>query len=185
MRFTERQALKESSYDLFDCCVELSPENDSCQTNSLPTEECLAGLFRDFNSKLFGGKLPVAQIEWSTRMKHAGKCIRSDGIIRLGVSYHKHFPEDIADTLKHEMIHLVVPNHGIEFKREAKRIGASRYAKHYPGMLRGMKFMYECPTCGEQYPSRKILRQRSCGKCSNGRYNSEHKLRFVRRLDDN
>ncbi len=185
MRLAERRSLKESNYDLFDCDVELNTENDTGRTASLPTEEDLAGLFRDFNCRFFGGELPVAQVEWSTRMKHAGKCIRSDRIIRLGVSYHTHFPEDVTDTLKHEMIHLVIPNHGSEFKREANRIGTSRYARHYPGMLRGMKFLYECPTCGETYPSRKILRLRSCGRCSNGRYNSDHKLRFVRRLDDN
>ena len=184
MRLAERRSLKESNYDLFDCDVELNTENDTGRTASLPTEEDLAGLFRDFNCRFFGGELPVAQVEWSTRMKHAGKCIRSDRIIRLGVSYHMHFPEDVADTLKHEMIHLVIPNHGSEFKREANRIGTSRYARHYPGMLRGMKYMYDCPACNLSYPSRKMLRNRSCGPCSKGKYDSRFKLKFVKRLDD-
>jgi predicted SprT family Zn-dependent metalloprotease len=102
----------------------------------------------------------------------------------LGRSYHEHYPEDIVDTLKHEMIHIRLSNHSREFKEEAKRIGASMYARNYPGMLRGMKYMYVCPACNLSYPSRKMLRNRSCGPCSKGKYDSRFKLRFVKRLTD-
>ncbi len=185
MRLAERRALKETNFDLFDSVAKHPSGNSADESISLPTEDELAAIFRDFNDRHFDGKLPTAKVEWSSRMKHAGRCYYSDRIIRLGVSYHTYYPEDVTLTLKHEMIHLVIPNHGSEFKREARRIGATRYARHYPGMLRGMKYLYECPTCGETYPSRKILRLRSCGKCSNGRYDVRHKLRLVRRLDDN
>lgn len=182
MRRAELEILRETNYELF----ALDPEEAFVERLKdgvyFPTENDLSALYISLNNKYFDGKLPDARIEWSTRMIHAGKCEEKQRIIRLGVAYHKHYPEDIIDTLKHEMIHLIHPNHGKDFKAEAKRIGASRYSKAYPGMLKAMKYIYECPECGEQYPSRKMLRNRSCGKCSRGRYNSRFKLRFVRRL---
>jgi len=182
MRRAELEKLREVNFELF----ALDPEEEFIERFkdgvSLPTDSDLAEMFVKLNQKYFDGKLPDARIEWSTRMVHAGKCEDKQRLIRLGVAYHKHYPDDIIDTLKHEMIHLIHPNHGKGFKSEAQRIGASRYSRMYPGMLKAMKYLYECPECGEQYPSRKMLRNRSCGKCSPGRYNSKYKLKFVRRL---
>jgi len=178
----QREALSEVNIDLF------SPENLSAicitdpSTANLPSEDELYRMFESLNRQHFDNTLPRPTIEWSTRMKHAGKCEMKAGIIRLGRAYHEHYPEDVVDTLKHEMIHLIHPNHGPEFHREAKRIGTSRYARNYPGMLKGMKYIYKCPTCGTEYPSRKMLRMRSCGKCSGGKFNRTHKLVFIRKL---
>jgi len=184
MRQTERFALKVHNYDLF-----LSdPEEEFLSKIRggffFPTESDLSELFDELNRKYFDGRLPKAKIEWSSRMKHAGKCLSRNLIIRLGHDYHKYYPEDIVDTLKHEMIHIRIPNHGQKFKEEARRIGASRYAKNYPGLLRGMKYLYACPVCGEIYPSRKLFKERSCGRCSKGRYDPHYKLKFVKRLDN-
>jgi len=184
MRQTERLALDQSNFDLFKTDPEEEFQNMIRQGLFFPKESDLAKLFCDLNRKYFEGSLPEVDIEWSSRMKHAGKCISKDRIIRLGLSYHEHYPEDIVDTLKHEMIHVRLPNHSRKFKEEAKRIGASMYAKHYPGMLRGMKYIYVCPSCGITYPSRKMLRNRSCGACSKGNYDSRFKLKFERRIND-
>ncbi len=184
MAGTKRQRLKapaDVNLDLFSQVEVVPPANVRC-SDSLPAEEELLAMFDEFNLLYFGNSLPRPKIEWSSRMKHAGKCEPRAQLIRLGRAYHEHYPEDIVDTLKHEMIHLVYPNHGPEFRREAERIGTSRYARHYPGMLKGMKYIYQCPTCGAEYPSRKMLRMRSCGPCSKGKYDGRHKLRFVRNI---
>jgi predicted SprT family Zn-dependent metalloprotease len=183
MRVAERIALRQANLDLFSVDVEECFMAKLRTGVYFPDDADLSRLFADLNHKFFSGRLPDANVEWSSRMKHAGRCSQELNLIRLGLEYHRHYPEDIVDTLKHEMIHLLHPNHGTEFKREARRIGASRYAKQYPGMLKGMRYLYECPTCGESFPSRKLLRMRACGKCSGRKYDSRHKLRFVRRLD--
>jgi predicted SprT family Zn-dependent metalloprotease len=184
MRQAEITALNECNFDLFRIDPEEEFVNQITAGSFVPTEEDLTKLFHDLNLKYFDGKLPDVQIEWSTRMKHAGKFITRDRIIRLGRAYHEHYPGDIVDTLKHEMLHLIYPYHNREFKREAHRIGTSLYAKNYPGMLRGMKYMYICPGCGTEYPSRKMLRNRSCGRCSQNGFDPRFKLKFVRRLTD-
>lgn len=184
MRQAEKLALIHDNYDLFRTDPEEEFQNRIRSGLFFPAESDLAILLNALNRKYFGGDLPDVTIEWSSRMKHAGKCIANDNIIRLGRDYHEHYPEDIVDTLKHEMIHIRLPDHSSRFKEEAKRIGASMYAKNYPGMLRGMKYMYVCPVCNLSYPSRKMHRNRSCGPCSKGKYDSRFKLKFVKRLDD-
>jgi len=184
MRQAARQALKIHNLDLFTS----DPEEEFLEKirggHFFPDEADLHRLYDNLNVKYYCGTLPKVKIEWSSRMKHAGKCIVTHRIIRLGTGYHQHYPEDIVDTLKHEMIHLKILNHGPEFTREAARIGTTRFAKDYPGMLRGLKYLYQCPACGETFPSRKRFRERSCGRCSKGKYDPRFKLKFIKRIDD-
>lgn len=184
MRKVEIEALREHNLDLFDSMSPASIIETISASERIPTESELNELFDALNEQFFAGGLPKARVEWSSRMKHAGKCMSMQRIIRLGESYHRYYPEDVVDTLKHEMIHLMIPSHGADFKKEARRIGASFHAKNYPGMLRGMKYLYTCPGCGAMFPSMKRYRERSCGKCSKGRYDPRFKLKFVRRLDE-
>jgi predicted SprT family Zn-dependent metalloprotease len=182
MRQSELRALRIHNLDLFSDDPEEAFQSLVKGDNALPSVSQLNQLFEALNYKYFSGSLPTAKVEWSSRMMHAGKCVKSDRLIKLGTSYHTHYPEDIVDTLKHEMIHLKYMNHGPEFKAEAERIGASRYARRYPGMSRSMKYLYQCPSCGEIYPRRRRMRDHSCGCCSKGRYNPAYKLKLVRKL---
>ncbi len=184
MRTAERTALARINYDLFAADPEEEFRRKAEKGSFFPTDSDLGQLFDCLNRKYFNGILPKARVEWSSRMKHAGTCYTKDLTIRLGVDYHRHYPEDIVDTLKHEMIHIRLPNHGRKFQREAERLGTSLHAKYYPGMLRGMKYVYVCPACGITYPTRKMLRNRSCGACSKGRYDGRFKLKFLRRIEN-
>jgi predicted SprT family Zn-dependent metalloprotease len=184
MRQATRKALKTCNLDLFAADPEEVFLDRIRSGRFFPNEDDLEQLYACLNMKYFSGALPEVKIEWSMRMKHAGKCIVSHKIIKLGTAYHRHYPEDITDTLKHEMIHLKIVNHGPAFNREAARIGTTRYAKDYPGMLRGLKYLYECPSCGETFASRKRFRERSCGRCSKGKYDPRFKLRFIKRIDN-
>jgi predicted SprT family Zn-dependent metalloprotease len=143
----------------------------------LPTAEELAGLFDRYNWMFFDGKLPRPRIEYSNRMRSAGSYTPSDKLIKIGRKYHELFPNEVGDTLKHEMIHILHIRHDAAFKAEATRVGASVRARSHPSLRRLPKYVYECRSCGKEYPRQKRLRMASCGDCSRGgRFDSRHKL---------
>jgi predicted SprT family Zn-dependent metalloprotease len=144
----------------------------------LPAVAELYRLFDEYNWFYFDGKLPFARIEYSDRMTSAGSYSPGDRVIRIGRKYHEIFPEEITDTLKHEMIHILYPSHGVSFKAEATRLGASLRAKAHPSLTRPPKFLYVCPVCSREYPRQKRLRMASCGRCSKGRFDSRFKLQL-------
>lgn len=56
--------------------------------------------------------------EWSKRMTAtAGRCFQK-GLIRLSVDYHRKNPDQIENTLAHELIHMKVRGHKQKFKNE-------------------------------------------------------------------
>ncbi|MFH2057010.1 MAG: SprT-like domain-containing protein [bacterium] len=169
MTSKKRKALTALNYDLFEAPPQTAP-------GELPTVDELYERFRRYNVQYFGGRLPTAKIRYSKRLLAAGLYIRDRGEIVISERYHQIFPEDIDDTLKHEMIHLIHFNHDADFRREAKRIGASRRAKSHPELRLPPRYIYECPICKTEYPRRKRLRMASCGQCSPSRFNPRYKL---------
>jgi len=148
-------------------------------TDGLPSVDELYGLFDRFNWLYFDGKLPRVKIGYSKRMLSAGAYYPREQLIKIGWKYHEVFPEDLSDTLKHEMIHIIHFRHDAAFKREAKRIGASVKAKYHPSLRRPAKYVYECPGCKMEYARQKQLRMASCGKCSyRGKFDPRFKLRL-------
>lgn len=141
----------------------------------LPNEAELARRFRAFNEEFFDGTLPRARVRWSTRMRIAGTCDHQRRIIRLSRPYHEHFPADIDDTLKHEMIHLIHHSHDAAFRREATRLGASIHCREYPGLHPRARFVYICPACGTVY-HRTRLERLFCGTCSRNRFDPRFQL---------
>lgn len=142
---------------------------------SLPTTGGLMRRFRAFNSWYWSDFLPPAQVCWSTRMRIAGSCDYGRCIITLSRSYHEQFPDDLSDTLKHEMIHLVHHNHGAAFRREAIRVGATVHCREYPGLHPRARHIYVCPTCGTEF--HRVRRERLfCGRCSGHRADERFEL---------
>lgn len=135
-------------------------------------------LFERYNWMYFDGRLPRVRLIWSSRMMSAGSYTPSDRTIRIGKKYHEIFPHELDDTVKHEMIHILHLNHDADFKREAKRVGASVRAQAHPLLRRPPKFVYICGACGVEYPRQKRIRMASCGKCSRGRFDERYKLRL-------
>lgn len=143
----------------------------------LPTVEELNRMFDRFNWIYFEGSLPSVGIEYSTRMSSAGSYTPQRRLIRIGRKYHELFPDEIADTLKHEMIHIRHFRHNAEFKAEAARVGASLRAKSHPSLRKPPKYLYVCPVCSRDYPRQKRIRMASCGVCSPGRrFDKRYKL---------
>ena len=155
-----------------------SPAIDAAE---LPSETELYRMFDMYNWLYFGGKLPGVEIQYSTRMSTAGSYSIEKRLIKIGRKYHEIFPEEVSDTLKHEMIHIRHFKHDSAFKREALRIGASVKAQSHPLLQKSPRYIYACPGCGKEYPRQKRLRMSSCGDCSaRGRFDRRYKLVLVR-----
>jgi len=141
----------------------------------------LDDLFQSLNLRHFGGRLPRTSVRWSTRLKVAGQIVRSNRQILLGLEYHCHYPDDVASTLKHEMVHIVHWNHDDAFRRECERVRAAVHCKTYPGIFRPYKYVYQCPGCGLQHRVRRIIHS-ACSRCGKGAYRSRFRLRLVEYL---
>ncbi len=147
------------------------------KATALPSAVDLYAMFDRFNLTYFAGSLPRVTILYSERMSSAGSYTPRQKLIRIGRKYHEIFPEEIADTLKHEMIHIKHFKHNAAFKREAKRVGASVQANYHPSLHKAPRFVYACPTCGKEYNRQKVLRMASCGDCTKGkRFDPRYKL---------
>ena len=139
-----------------------------------------------FNRQYFDGELPRVAIEYSTRMTSAGSYDRTRRMIRIGRKYHDLFPDEIEDTLKHEMIHQRHWRHDAAFKAEAARIGASIRANGHPSLRRPPRYIYACPACRTEYPRQKRLVMASCGRCSSRhRYDARFKLKLIKSRSKN
>lgn len=141
----------------------------------LPDAAELARRYAQFNLRYFRNTLPRVIIKWSKRMRIAGTCDSHRRIITLSHTYHTHFPDDVDDTLKHEMIHLRCPHHDAAFRREAARIGASVHCRDYPELHPRARYMYVCPVCDTEYPRVKRA-QLYCGRCARRGFDPRFKL---------
>ena len=175
--YTEIQEHAKRIKNQTDNLVQSLPDAD----NGLPSISELYKSYERINWQYFDGNLPSVRIEYSTRMSSAGSYTPADRLIRMGRRYHQLFPEEIEDTLKHEMIHILNPSHNVAFKAEAKRIGASLRAKSHPTLQRTPRYLYFCDSCKREYPRQKRFRMASCGKCSSGgRYDLKYKLKLMK-----
>jgi len=122
----------------------------------LPSKKTLEEKYDKFNKEYFNNQLPYdTKIEWSTKMtKSAGLCIPRKKIIRISWHYARRFPEDVENTLIHEMIHLKFPNHGPQFYAEVDRInayGKMKVSRFSLGRAAEPKYYYICTKCGIQF----------------------------------
>ncbi len=131
----------------------------------METEAALRALYEEYRRRYFaldegGYAVPPAsevKIEWTKRATaSAGLCYPSKKLIRLSWQYHARFPDEIGPTLLHEMIHLVAPGHGKEFRRWMERIHrlggeVRRYARERP-VPKKMAWVYTCLCCLRSFP---------------------------------
>ncbi len=156
-------------------------QKPTLRSGELPPVEELYRLFDLYNAIHFDNTLPAASIEYSTRMLAAGYCEPLRRRIKIGVRYHQIFREELEDTLKHEMIHLIHYRHDKRFKAKAAGMGVSIHAKFHPALKRAPRYLYHCPVCKAQYPRQRRLRETSCGSCSSGAFDPRFKLLLIRK----
>ncbi|MCK5125762.1 MAG: SprT-like domain-containing protein [candidate division Zixibacteria bacterium] len=166
-----------ANLDLFD-----APQTSGAISPDLPSIDNLEQMYDIYNAQYFGGRLPRVKITFSKRMLAAGCYFPQRLEIRISEKYHAIFPDEVYDTLKHEMIHVIHLKHNAEFKKMAKRIGASVRANEHPDLRRPPKYLYVCPHCHIEYPRTKRLRLASCGRCSKRGYDKRFKLILKKNL---
>lgn len=172
-----------TTLSLFEQSFLIQPQREEKPTSEfLPSVDELYSRFHKFNIEYFAGKLPTPRIRYSDRMLCAGQYNRSRMEIIMSRKYHEVFPEDIDDTLKHEMIHIIHFSHNSDFKREAQRIGASVKAKAHHSLRMPARYVYQCKACKAEYPRRKRLISASCGKCSPNRFDARFKLALKKKI---
>jgi predicted SprT family Zn-dependent metalloprotease len=173
---TNRAAVASQNYDLFENSKALLPAGE------LPSVEELRRMFDIYNREYFDSMLPRIKIRYSKRMLIAGGYFPDRREIRISVKYHMYFPDEVYDTLKHEMIHILHFQHNAAFKKMARRIGASLRANEHPALRKPPRYIYVCPHCLSEYPRQKRLRMASCGRCSKGKFDPRFKLVLKKRL---
>jgi predicted SprT family Zn-dependent metalloprotease len=173
---SHKTVVPDLNYDLFEAV------GDNVAECELPKVTELRRMFDIYNREYFDGELPRVKINYSKRMLVAGGYFPDRKEIRISVKYHTVFPDEVYDTLKHEMIHIVHFKHDAAFKRMARRIGASIRANDHPTLRRPPRYVYSCPHCFAEYPRQKRLRMASCGQCSRGAFDPRYKLILKRHL---
>lgn len=148
-------------------------------TKMKSTDTDLKRLYNEWNKKAFGGHLPtLVDVQWSNSIvAKAGDCTtyargNVPFRIRLSVSYFNLNPNDILDTLVHEMIHVYHPkeNHDALFIREMNRLNREfglNIGVYCDGAM-DYKYIYDCVSCGQHYKRFKRINVQTnvCGKCN-------------------
>lgn len=143
-------------------------------------------LLREFhllNHVHFDGALVLEELVLSNRKQYGGYCQPARRRIVLSWrAYLDHGWDELLLTFRHEVAHLVHPNHSRDFWELARRLGCPPERRHAlapksrpAGWFR---YVYECPTCAAQVHRRKRIQRASCGRCDR-RWNPDHQLRLV------
>ena len=126
-------------------------------------------LYKRLNQKYFNNMLPKytrVKFEWMIAYQMVGQCWTHKRLIRISKPYHDIYPNELEDTMIHEMIHLIHPNHGKGFYKEMDRLRSlgATVSRHSEHDIREQfaKHVYKCPCCGNKvYTFRKLS---GCGK---------------------
>jgi predicted SprT family Zn-dependent metalloprotease len=126
--------------------------------------------FARLNVAFFDGTLSLREITLSSRKQYGGYCVPSQKRIVLSwQAYLDHGWEETLITFRHEVAHLVHPNHSKAFWALAEQLGCPPERKRaLPPKTRPaayMRYTYECPACRTRIYRRKPLRRASCGRC--------------------
>jgi len=77
----------------------------------------LMAMARELSEAHLGGRAHPASVTWSTRQNSRwGSCTPADGTIRLSHQLQGMPDYVVRSVLMHELVHLLVPGHGKEFK---------------------------------------------------------------------
>lgn len=154
-------------------------------TGRLTPDALMSALHAEFarlNAAHFDGRLICPEIVLSGRKTYGGYYQpRMHRIVLSLQAYDEHGWDETLNTFRHEIAHIVHPNHSASFWALAIRLGATqRYASAplAPKTPRTPKYVYACPACGRRIQRHRRLRTASCAACDK-HYNPLYSLRLV------
>jgi len=113
-----------------------------------------------------------------------GRCNKTKKIISLSMHLVKlNNKKEVKDTILHEIAHALSPvrGHNNYFYNICRQIGAEP-SRCYSNKVKQPDSPYKliCNNCGKSTNMyRKIKRERSCGRCSPGKFDKKFLLEFV------
>ena len=139
--------------------------------------------FARLNASHFDGRLACPEIVLSRRKTYGGYYQPARHRIVLSLqAYHEHGWGETLNTFRHEVAHIVHPDHSSAFWALAIRVGATQRHASAPlkaRRARAPQYIYACPACGRRIQRHRRLRAASCAACDR-RYNPQYALQLVK-----
>ena len=141
--------------------------------------ELLRDEFHRLNAVHFEGRLPLPEIVLSTRKTFGGYYQPARHRIVLSwQAYREHGLPETINTFRHEVAHIVHPNHSAAFWTIALALGATQRYASAPLQTPRRRYIYACPACSRRIERRRRLRPSSCASCDRA-YNPRYALRLI------
>ncbi len=151
--------------------------------NLTPEQAAVWNLLRSefdrLNAAHFDNRLVMPEILLSARKTFGGYYQPARHRIVLSwQAYCEHGLPETLNTFRHEVAHIVHPNHSPAFWRVALMLGASQRYASPPLKVSSRRYIYACPACGRRIERRRRLRLASCASCDRT-YNPCYALHLV------
>lgn len=139
----------------------------------------LQGEFHRLNAAHFENRLSMPEIVLSTRKTFGGYYQPSRHRIVLSwQAYSEHGLPETLNTFRHEVAHIIHPNHSRDFWRVALTLGATQRYASLPLKTSLRRYVYACPACGRRIERRRRLRLASCASCDR-HFNPRYALQLI------
>jgi predicted SprT family Zn-dependent metalloprotease len=136
--------------------------------------------FDRLNTVHFHGQLVMPEIVLSNRKTFGGYYQPARHRIVLSwQAYREHGLPETLNTFRHEVAHIVHPNHSAAFWSVAIALGATQRHASSPLQTHSRRYVYGCPACGRRIERRRRLRSASCASCDRT-YNPRYALQLIR-----
>jgi predicted SprT family Zn-dependent metalloprotease len=141
--------------------------------------QLLVAEFHRLNTEHFENRLTMPEIVLSNRKTFGGYYQTSRHRIVLSwQAYREHGLPETLNTFRHEVAHILHPNHSVAFWKVALALGATQRYASAPLQPPRRRYIYACPACGKRIERRRRLKASSCASCDR-KYNPRYALHLV------